>query len=623
MNHSGSFQIRLLLSLALLGTPLLAQKVAMTPPMGWNSWNTFAGNINETVIKATADAMVSTGMQKAGYTYINLDDNWMQNPARDASGNLRADPTRFPDGITGLATYVHSKGLKLGIYTDRGSATCMGVPQSGAYGHEVNDAKTFASWGVDYVKEDNCNTVGQMQSDYTTMSNAIAATGRPMVLSICAWQTQQWMPQIGNLWRSTTDITSSWVAASGASLPWSITYNFDGNLVNFIFTHPGAFADPDMLEVGNGSLSTNENKSHFGLWALMAAPLITGNDLRSMPSSVLSILTQPEVIAIDQDSAGIQGRVVQANGNLEVIAKPLGTDGTTYAIGLFNRGTATSTMTIPWSLLRLDPTSVTVRDVWAQTNLGNFATSYSTQVPSHGLTLLKVVGKLDPSATFWVSDLPFVSVTNGWQFLRVDSSVGGHAPLTVGGKTYSKGLGVNSQATTTMYLGKRYLSFQSDIGVDGEVGTGGTVVFQVVGDGKTLYTSPTCKGGGAPLSINVSVAGVDSLSLVVNDGGDGTTNDHADWAGAKLIPVTTTAIAPPSAPSGSWEAAVRGGSLVLDRPSPDPVEVLVRDLRGDLVLRSRISGSHAEVRLSGVPHGIYLVQLGGSPSGSAKSVLRE
>ena len=192
-----------------------AQKVAMTPPMGWNSWNTFYGNINESLIKGIIDVMGTNGMRAAGYIYVNLDDNWMS-ATRDGSGNIQADPAKFPNGIKSLSDYAHSKGMKLGIYGDHGSKTCMGVANSGSYGHEAADAKTFASWGVDYIKYDNCNTVSgsNMQTDYTNMATAIANSGRPMVFSICAWQTQAWMPDVGNLWRATDDITTDWLGSS-------------------------------------------------------------------------------------------------------------------------------------------------------------------------------------------------------------------------------------------------------------------------------------------------------------------------------------------------------------------------------------------------------------------------
>lgn len=235
--------------------------LAPLPPMGWNSWNIFHGDIDETKIRQIIDAMVSTGMRDAGYVNVNLDDNWHASPARDGSGNLIAHPVRFKSGIKALADYAHSKGMRLGIYGDRGSMTCMNIPQSGSYGNEERDAKTFASWGVDYLKYDNCNVIGDMRTDYTKMSNALKNSGRDIVFSVCAWQTQDWMPQVGHLWRSTYDITADWVPPANSTLGWSIMTNLDGNAGNFIFTRVGSWADPDMLEVGNGRLTETENLS--------------------------------------------------------------------------------------------------------------------------------------------------------------------------------------------------------------------------------------------------------------------------------------------------------------------------------------------------------------------------
>ncbi|MBK9579854.1 MAG: NPCBM/NEW2 domain-containing protein [Fibrobacteres bacterium] len=596
-----------------------AQKVSMTPPMGWNSWNTFYGNINESLIKGIIDVMGTNGMRAAGYIYVNLDDNWMANPARDASGNLRADPTRFPNGIKSLSDYAHSKGMKLGIYGDRGSMTCMNVPQSGSYGKEAADAKTFASWGIDYVKYDNCNPVGQMQSDYTTMGKAIAASGRQMVYSVCAWQTQEWMAAVGNLWRSTDDITSEWLGVNNV-YGRAIMTNLDGNADKFIFTRPGAFSDPDMLEVGTGKLTTDENKAHFGLWALMAAPLIAGNDVRSVNATNLAILTNSDIIAIDQDPAGIQGRRIIKNGDFETWVKPLGTDYNAFAVGLFNRSGSASNMTIKWSDLQLDPTSVTVRDAWAKKDLGNIKDAHTVSVPSHGLALFKVTGTRDPNATTWVSDRHIHSITNAWKLLGVDKSVAGNG-LKIGTKTYAKGLGTNSPSTTVLALRKKFDKFQSDIGIDAET-SAGSVVFQVFGDGRKLYESPVMKGGAAPVAIDVPVAGVDSLSLVVTDAGDGNTNDHGDWAGAKLTLPTAGALPRSQAPK-TWRTSVQGDRLVLDRTASFDETLRIHDLQGREALSRRVSGSHVEIPLEGLARGIHTVRLGDAPSDQATTFYRD
>ncbi|HEX3030072.1 MAG TPA: carbohydrate-binding protein [Clostridia bacterium] len=377
-----------------LNSAALDNGLAKTPPMGWNSWNIFQGNINETQIKQIADTMVSTGMKDAGYIYLNLDDNWMANPARDSSGNLRADPTRFPNGIKALADYVHAKGLKLGIYGCRGTMTCMNIPQSGSRGYEERDAKTFASWGIDYLKYDNCNIPGgsNMKTDYQKMQTALANCGRPIVFSICAWEYQSWMPATGNLWRTTRDIVDKWDATGHQ-------YGFKGiiNLIddNSKFTSsagPGAWNDPDMLEVGNRGCTTEEYRTQFSMWCMMASPLIAGNDLRTMNQATKDILLNTEVIAVDQDPAGIQGHRVKSTNGLEVWVKPLGTDGTTKAVALLNRNSSTSNITVNWADIGLTG-SASVRDLWAKSDKGNFDGSYTASVPSHGTVMLKVSSK--------------------------------------------------------------------------------------------------------------------------------------------------------------------------------------------------------------------------------------
>jgi len=583
----------------------LENGMALTPPMGWNSWNAFRGNINETQIKEIIDAMVSSGMRDAGYTFVNLDDNWFPNPARDASGNLIADPTRFKSGIKSLSDYAHSKNLKLGIYSDRGSMTCMNIPKSGGYGNEERDAKTYASWGIDYLKYDNCNVVGQMQADYVKMGKALANSGRTILYSICAWETQPWMPEIGNVWRSTTDILPSWGPTG-----WSIMGNFDKQLGNYIYTRPGAWSDPDMLEVGNGTLSLTEYKAHFGLWALMAAPLITGTDVRSMKAEIKDIFTHKEVIAIDQDSMGVQGRKISDNGDLEVFAKPLGRGFTTYAVGLLNRSTSTQNITVNWKDLRLDPNSVTVRDVWNKADLGLKKDACTVSVPSHGLALIKVVGKMDTSATYWAPDLHFVSLSNGYGVFKHNQSNGGKT-ITLGGKTHAKGFGVNAPSRTVVPLHKKFSRFQVEVGIDAEV-TGGSAVFQVFGTGGTkLYESPVCKGGGTPISVDISVAGQDSLYLVTTDAGDGNTNDHADWASPKLtLASSTSGLAGKSAEGATWKASLRGGELLVERGSYEPAELSVRELGGRVVYAGTISGFHARIGIGALARGFYTIRIG-------------
>lgn len=364
--------------------------LAKTPPMGWNSWNIFHGDINETKIKQIADAMVSSGMKDAGYVYLNLDDNWMANPARDSNKNLIADPKRFPSGMKALADYVHSKGLKLGVYGDHGSMTCMNIPQSGSYGYEDKDAKTYASWGVDYLKYDNCNIAsGSIQkTDYVNMQKALANCGRPIVFSICAWGYQDWMPSTGNLWRTTGDITDKW--DNGNNWFRGIINLVDENSKYASSAAPGAWNDPDMLEIGNGGCTTEEYRTQMSMWCMMASPLIAGNDIRTMSQATKDILLNKEVIAINQDPAGIQATKVKSQNGLDVWCKPLGEKaGKTKAVALLNRNSSTANITVNWADIGLSG-SVTVRDLWAKANKGSFTGSYTASVPSHGTVVLRV-----------------------------------------------------------------------------------------------------------------------------------------------------------------------------------------------------------------------------------------
>jgi len=378
--------------------PSKGDGVALTPPMGWNSWNAFHENIDEQQIRQVADVMVSSGLRDAGYVYLNLDDKWMDDDGRDSSGRLVGDSVRFPSGMAALAKYVHDRGLKFGLYGDRGTDTCAhynaNTPsQSGSYGREQLDAETFASWGVDYLKYDNCaiapgrdNDKAQ-EEDYRAMGDALKATGRPILFSICAWDAKPWMPSVGHIWRSTFDIG---VCFSGCD-EWfrNIDEIIDENDQTFDWAGPGRWNDPDMMVVGKG-LTYDEDVAHFSMWALMAAPIILGNDLRSMTEQTRRILTNAEVIAVNQDPAGVQGRRITDNGDLEVWMKPLCTlDGPDKAVILFNRSGRSAEISVAFSTIGISG-SATVRDLWAHEDLGEHTGSFSAQVPSHGVVMLEI-----------------------------------------------------------------------------------------------------------------------------------------------------------------------------------------------------------------------------------------
>jgi len=376
--------------LAIVASPALAADPtpAATPPMGWNSWNHFAAKIDDATVRAQADAMVASGMRDAGYRYINIDDTW--EGRRDAGGVIHPN-AKFPD-IKALADYVHSKGLKLGIYSSPGPKTCAGY--EGSQGHEVQDAQTYAAWGIDYLKYDLCSLSGPMiaagsleaaqaieLAAYEKMGAALRATGRPMAYSLCQYgfyQVWRWGGSVGgNSWRTTGDIEDKY--------PRMVAIGF-GQAGLSPYAKPGNWNDPDMLEVGNGGMSGAEYRTHMSLWALLAAPLLAGNDLGHMTPETLSILTNPGVIAIDQDPAGIQGDRVKAEGPLEVWAKPLA--GGARAVGLFNLSDLPANMEVAFADLGVTG-PVSARDVWAAKDLGRLS-GYKTMVPAHGVVLLRL-----------------------------------------------------------------------------------------------------------------------------------------------------------------------------------------------------------------------------------------
>jgi alpha-galactosidase len=383
----------LLLVLFLVPSTLLAQTgtLAATPPMGWNSWNLFAGKVTDKDVRATADAMVSSGMKDAGYLYVNIDDTW--EGERDAQGNIQTN-SKFPD-MKALADYVHSKGLKIGIYSSPGPKTC--AKYEGSYGHEAQDAKTYAAWGIDYLKYDLCSfrqnmiaeapndpqKANQMMKDaYKKMQQALLATGRPIVYSFCqyGWDAVwEWGPSVGaNLWRTTGDINATYDRMTLIGFSQAGLSNYAG---------PGHWNDPDMLEVGNGKLKPDENRTHMSLWVLLAAPLLAGNDLSQMPPETLAILTNREVIAIDQDPLGKQGDRVSEVGPLEIWAKPLKGGG--EAVGLFNRNESTLPITVKLSDVGFAG-GAKARDIWQAKDLGKIQGSYTANVPGHGVVLLRL-----------------------------------------------------------------------------------------------------------------------------------------------------------------------------------------------------------------------------------------
>lgn len=366
--------------------------LGLKPAMGFNTWNAYATLINETTMKDMVDLMVSDGFVNAGYTYLNLDDGWAANQ-RGLDGRLEANPRRFPSGVRGLADYVHSKGMKLGIYGDAGYLTCAGFP--GSRGFESLDAASYATWGVDYLKYDNCWADKQdwVVDRYTAMRDALNATGRPILFSLCEWGVADpwlWAPKVGNSWRTTTDIQPMWD---------SMLRCLDNTVGLASFAGPGAWNDPDMLEVGNGQLTLPEQRAHFALWALLKVPLLIGTDLRTASADVKGILLAKEVIAVNQDSLGVAGDLVWKQGPNEVYAAPLAGGG--RAVALFNRHNTEyrfNNMTVSWGMLGYDDgEKAAVRDLFMRSDLGTHSGAFTAAVEAHNVLMLRIT-PLKPDA---------------------------------------------------------------------------------------------------------------------------------------------------------------------------------------------------------------------------------
>lgn len=379
--------------------PAKFQELAKTPQMGWNTWNTFACDINEKLIREAADAMVSSGMREAGYIYMNIDDCW--HGQRDAKGFIQPDPVRFPSGMKALADYVHAKGLKLGLYSDAGAHTCAGKP--GSRGHEYQDALTYAEWGVDYLKYDWCETEGiSAQGAYTTMRDALRSAGRPILFSMCEWGNNkpwEWAKDIGHSWRTTGDIYPCWDCEfnRGTWASLGVLSILDKQAGLRKYSGPGHWNDMDMLEVGKG-MSEDEDRAHFSIWAMMNSPLIAGNDIRSMSAATRKILTNRGVIALNQDERGIQAWRFMNDGQLDMYAKPLARG--EWALMFLNRADQPRRYTFDWNEHHIsDEVSHNqvhfgkqrhrYTDLWSGAT-GDTAKPFAATVPAHGVLVLRL-----------------------------------------------------------------------------------------------------------------------------------------------------------------------------------------------------------------------------------------
>lgn len=369
--------------------------LAQTPPMGWNSWNKFGCNVSEQLIKEMADAMIATGMKDAGYEYLVIDDCWQV--GRDEEGNIQVDPKRFPNGMKALADYVHAKGLKMGIYSCAGSETCQGRP--GSRGYQFQDARTYAAWGIDYLKYDWCSNEGQKaEAAYRTMSDALKACGRPIVFSICEWgenKPWKWGKGIGHLWRITPDIRDCYQCV----FDWGgvgVLDIIDKMADLYPYAGPGHWNDAEMLEVGNGGMTRDEYITHFSMWCMLAAPLMSGNDLRNMDKETIEILTNKEVIAINQDKKGEQARRFMDMGEKEIWAKPLN-DGE-LAVCFMNRTENSWKLDYDWkkqTIYFADEVNIhrkeyKIRDLWQHKDIGTTKRNTRHEIPAHGVLMVRL-----------------------------------------------------------------------------------------------------------------------------------------------------------------------------------------------------------------------------------------
>jgi alpha-galactosidase len=500
--------------------------LAARPPMGWNGWTSFecAPELDETKVRQMMDVLVESGMQTAGYTYVGLDRCWGDD--RDAEGNLVLDPARLPDGMSRLSSDLHARGFKLGFH--RHSVACANVPSD----REAADASTYAEWGVDLLKLVSCAGSGPSDTHGAgAMASALRDTGREIVLSLAMPPFQEWMSDIGQMSRTGLPIAGTWP---------SILTQLDTTVPLAAYTRPGSFNDPDLLVAGLGELSEAEQRAHFSLWSILSAPLIASNDLTKMAESTRRILTQPDLIAINQDPLGLQGALIRREGDLDIYAKPLAQCGA-RAVVLFNRGSSPVAVTLRWPEVWLVPGTAAVRDLWAQEDLPADAEAAKVVVEPHDVRALRVTGREPPieAGEVRLGDASFTYEANGYGPVERNATVGEQPagdgqPLRMRGRAYADGLGVHPPSLVRFRLGGRCTRFTAQVGIDDEVLGQGSAVFQVWSDGERLFDSGIVTGKTPPRQVDVLLDGRMDLRLMVATTDDGFAHDHADWAEARL-----------------------------------------------------------------------------------------
>ncbi|MEX3958622.1 NPCBM/NEW2 domain-containing protein [Trinickia sp. EG282A] len=557
-------------------------------PMGWSSWNRYGGEVDQNLIKAIADAMSSNGMKDAGYQYVNIDDGWMK--GRDAQGNIQADPRKFPDGMKALADYIHAKGLKLGIYLANYTVTCIGrggggVLYAGSLGHEAQDVRTVTSWGVDLIKFDDCDGTARSFDEIRMALDSFArVSGKTVYLDVPYVTRLDQFIHTPDSWAA-MDIGDSARIASDVRANWdSIRHNIDvARVLSSAYVEPGFVIDMDSLEIGNGSLTPAEARTHMSIWAMMSAPLIAGNDL-TLDNGALGLLTNREVIAIDQDSLHFAASEIALRpgpqGDIHVLAKPLSRAGS-RAVALLNEGNVEARIKVKFADLGLAKSPASVRDVWAHKDLGVFSSSYEATVAPHGTTLLVIQGK-EPAlsgsvpldALHWayaafnrIDTSPYTSniavdaapppsrATVYSPPVSTDAVIAADllappvsGPLKIAGTTYEKGFGILGAPAQIAYrLDKHCSKFTAQVGVDDSSAVPGAVTFQVWGDSELLFDSGIMQQGLPARSVSVDVGNVGMLRLIAlgrtggqiqnqtGRSGGQSAFDTADWASPRLL----------------------------------------------------------------------------------------
>jgi alpha-galactosidase len=482
------------------------------------------------VVKATADAIVTAGLKDAGYQYVTIDNCWAL-PERDPNGSLIPDPMRFPNGIATLTDYLHQKGLKFGIYTSAGGNVCGSNGFPGAPDHEVQDANQFASWHVDFVNYDHCNDQSPDTDDsYRKMREALKATGQPIVLSNCDCTQngpRQLVIGIGNAWPA--DGSNGWDR---------VIRTFKGNLMGAKHAGQDPWNDQDLLQVGNGRLTDAQYRSQFSLWSITEAPLLVGSDLLHASAQTLAIITNADVIAVDQDPLGQAGREIKSSGGLHVIVKPL--DGGDQAVALFNENAADATIDANLSEMGFDSGMYVVKDLWSKATRQATGSTLSATVPGYSTVLYRIsrVGPR-PAGRWNLSDVVELRSSNGWGPFETNRSngdrlVGDGQPMTMRGNRFEKGLGVNAPSEIEYYLGGVCSTMTAYVGVDDDAEGHGSVELQIYADDALVADSGIMTGTTPTRSLSADLSHADSVKLVVTDGGDGIEYDHADWANPVL-----------------------------------------------------------------------------------------